>query len=60
MIQKYDIQVTITVLAQNEIDAEDQVHEFLKISKLSIGDPDIVDWEFTEFVPADLKQSCCC
>jgi len=50
MTQKFDIQVTITVLANNEIDAEDQVHEFLKISKLTLGDPDIVDWEFTEFV----------
>ena len=60
MTQKFDIQVTITVLAQNEIDAEDQVHEFLKISKITLGDPDIVDWEFTEFIPSDLKQSCCC
>ena len=60
MTQKFDIQVTITVLANNEIDAEDQVQEFLKISKLTLGDPDIVDWEFTEFVPTDLKQSCCC
>ena len=50
MTQKFDIQVTITVLANNEIDAEDQVQEFLKISKLTLGDPDIVDWEFTEFV----------
>ena len=60
MTQKFDIQVTITVLANNEIDAEDQVQEFLKISKLTLGDTDIVDWEFTEFVPTDLKQSCCC
>ena len=60
MTQKFDIQVTITVLANYEINAENQVQEFLKISKLTLGDPDIVDWEFTEFVPADLKQSCCC
>lgn len=60
MTQKFDIQVTFAVLANNEIDAEDQVQEFLKFSKLTLGDPDIVDWEFTEFVPADLKQSCCC
>lgn len=60
MTQKFDIQVTITVLANNEIDAENQVQEFLKISKLTLDDPNIVDWEFTEFVPVDLKQSCCC
>ena len=59
-MEKFDIQVTITVLAHNEVDAEDQVHEFLKVSKLAVGDPDIVDWEFTEFIPADLKNSCCC
>ena len=59
-MKKYDIQVTITVLAKCEGDAEDQVQEFLKTAKLTVGDPDVVDWEFTEFVPSDLKQSCCC
>ena len=33
---KFDIQVTITVLANNEIDTEDQNYEFLKISKLTL------------------------
>ena len=39
MTKKFDIQVTITVLANNEIDAEDHVQEFLKISKLTLGEP---------------------
>lgn len=59
-MQKYDIQVTITVLAKDEAEAEGKVSDFLKYSTMTMGSPDINDWEFTEFVPSELKQSCCC
>lgn len=59
-MKKYDIQVTITVLAKDEPEAESKVSDFLKYAIITMGSPDINDWEFTEFIPADLKQSCCC
>lgn len=59
-MQKYDIQVTITVLAREEKEAEEKVKDYLKLSGRIVGYPDLVDWELTEFIPADLKNSCCC
>lgn len=59
-MKKYDIQVTITVLAKEEKDAEQVVTTFLKDADVILSNPDVVDWEFTEFIPTDLKQSCCC
>lgn len=60
MTQKFDIQVTITVLANNEREAENKISDFLKYSTMTMGAPDVTEWEFTDFVPADLKQACCC
>lgn len=59
-MQKYDIQVTLTVLAKDEKDAEQTVQDYLKESTHWVNSPNFVDWEFTEFVPSELKQSCCC
>ena len=60
MNKKFDIQVTITVNANEESEAENTLSDFLKYACITMGSPDIVDWEFTEFVPSDLAQSCCC
>lgn len=57
---KYDIQVTISVLGRDEAHAEQDVKNFLKNAEKVLDAPQILDWEFTEFVPADLKNSCCC
>jgi len=59
-MKKYDIQVTITVLSDNEKNAESSVENFLKNADRTLSCPELIDWEFTEFVPTDLKQSCCC
>ena len=51
MILPFDIQVNFTVRAKTEKDAEELVSEFLKYATLTMGQPDIVDYEFVEFIP---------
>ena len=59
-MQKYDIQVTISVLAKTEADAEREVMLHMKAADVVLANPHVIEWELTEFVPSDLKQSCCC
>lgn len=59
-MQKYDIQVTFTVIAKDEQEAEHNVSSYLRVANEVMDAPDITNWEFTEFVPSDLKNSCCC
>ena len=59
-METYDIPVTITVLAKTEQDAEREVMLHLKAADVVLANPQIREWELTEFVPADLKNSCCC
>ncbi len=56
----YDIQVTISVIAKDEQSAEHEVMMHLKAADVVLANPQIKEWELTEFVPSDLKQSCCC
>lgn len=55
---KFDIQVTITVEAKDEEQAEAVVGDVL--NDIYAEDRAITHWEFTEFVPSELAQSCCC
>lgn len=59
-METFDIQVTITVLAKTEADAEREVMLHLKSADVVLTNPHIKEWELTEFVPSGLKQSCCC
>lgn len=61
-MEKFDIQVTITVTAMTENEAEGTVMKHLKAADMVLGNPDIVEWELTEFVPNELKSCCstCC
>ena len=59
-MKKYDIQVTVEVLANDEKEAEEKTMLFLKTSSVVVNNPDIIDWELTEFIPSDLSKSCCC
>lgn len=59
-MEKFDIPVTFKVTAKNEREAEDVIIEFLKYAQITMAKPNILDWEFTEFIPEDLKNSCCC
>ena len=59
-MDKYDIQITVTVLAKNESDAEREVMLHLKTADVVIANPNIIDWELIEFVSSDLSHSCCC
>lgn len=58
--QAYDIPVNIQVLAKDESTAEQLVMQYLRTASSVISDPDIIEYELVEFVPEDLKQSCCC
>lgn len=56
---KFDIQVTVTVEAADEEQAEAVVGDIL--NDMYAEDRAITHWEFTEFVPCDdLRNSCCC
>lgn len=57
---KFDIQVTISVYSDTESEAEFSIQDFLKKSEQVVGFPELIDWEFTEFIPTDLKNACCC
>lgn len=59
-IQAFDIQVSIKVLAKDEATAEQLVIQYLRTAESAISDPDIIEYELLEFIPADLKNSCCC
>jgi hypothetical protein len=59
-MEKFDIQVTISVIAKDESDAETKTMLFLKEGSIVTGNKDILDWELTEFVPNELNASCCC
>lgn len=59
-MENFDIQVTFRILAKTEEDAEQTIQQYLKNADRIVGCPDLIDWEFTEFIPADLKNSCCC
>ncbi len=54
-METFDIQVTITVLAKTEDDAEREVMLHLKSADVVLANPHIKEWELTEFVPSDLK-----
>lgn len=58
--QKHSIQVTFSIVAKDEQEAEHKVHAFLRDADMMIKDPDVVDWEFTEFVPTDCTSHCDC
>lgn len=60
-MQKYDIQITVTVLAKTESHAEQEVKNFMKNGSRVLDAPNVLDWEFTEFVPCeDDAVTCCC
>ena len=59
-VENFDIQVNIKVLAKNEAEAEHAVLTYLRTAGKVIDAPDIIDYELLNFVPADLKNSCCC
>lgn len=60
-MQKYDIHVTFSVTAKTEQKADEEVINFLKLAEKSVGSPNVVDWELTEFLPnEELTSSCCC
>ncbi len=59
-METFDIQVTITVLAKTEDDAEREVMLHLKSADVVLANPHIKEWELTEFIPADIKNQCCC
>lgn len=51
MILPHDIQVNFTVRAKTEQEAENILSNFLKYASLTVSNPDIVDYEFVEFIP---------
>jgi hypothetical protein len=59
-MQKYDIQVTVSVLAKTEADAEREVMLHMKAADVVLANPNVIEWELIEFIPSDIKQSCCC
>lgn len=59
-MEKFDIQVTVSVIAKDERDAEEKTMLFLKEATIVTSNKDVLDWELTEFVPNELNQSCCC
>ena len=59
-MKKYDIQVTVSVLAKTEADAEREVMLHMKAADVVLANPNIIEWELVEFIPSDIKQSCCC
>ena len=59
-MEKFDIQVAISILAEDEKDAEHKTMLFLKNATVVTGNPDIIDWELIEFIPEDLRKSCGC
>ena len=59
-MQKYDIQVTVSVLAKTEADAEKEVMLHMKAADVVLANPNVIEWELIEFIPSDIKQSCCC
>ena len=59
-MEKFDIQVTVSVIAKDENDAEEKTMLFLKEATIVTSNKDILDWELTEFVPNELNASCCC
>jgi len=60
MIQKFDIPINISILAKNEQEAEHMVLSYLRTAGKVIDCPELIDYELFDFVPSDLKQSCCC
>ena len=59
-MEKFDIQVTVSVIAKDENDAEEKTMLFLKEATIVTSNKDILDWELTEFVPTELNACCCC
>jgi hypothetical protein len=59
-MEKYDIQVTVSVLAKTEADAEREVMLHMKAADVVLANPNVIEWELIEFIPSDIKQSCCC
>lgn len=59
-MKKYDIQVTVSVLAKTEADAEREVMLHMKAADVVLANPNVLEWELIEFIPSDIKQSCCC
>ena len=60
MTCKFDIPVNVVVYAKDVAEAEQKVLHYLRNAELTISDPDIGDYELFEFIPKDLKDSCCC
>lgn len=52
-MEKFDIHVTLSVLAKNEGKAEEEVLECLKYALIVMPNPNIVDFELTEWIPHD-------
>lgn len=60
-MKKFDIHITFNVTARDEVKADEEVTNFLKLAEKAVGCPHIVDWELTEFIPTDeLASSCTC
>ena len=58
---KFEIPVNVVVEADTEAKAELQVLDLLKEADREFGkDHRIIDWEYFEFMPRDLKASCKC
>lgn len=55
----FDIQVTFTVEAEDEANAEWKVADAINFGIVDLA-PNAVIWDFTESVSEDLSKSCCC
>lgn len=56
---KFDIPVNFEVNAKDEASAEEVIKNFLKLAQQTFDVPDIVDWEFVEFIPNCLDDGSC-
>ena len=56
---KFDIPVNFEVNAKDEASAEEVIKNFLKLAQQTFDVPDIIDWEFVEFIPKCLDDGSC-